>query len=60
MSEYRLTPATTLPSLAAQEAKEKRRKVLEAVWQRRRENYRNFRKKMQLQAANKSTIVHEL
>jgi len=50
MSEYHLTPPTTLPSLAVQEAKEKRRKVLEAVWKRRRENYRNFLKKMQLQA----------
>ena len=50
MSEYHLTPPPTLPSLAVREAKEKRRKVLEAVWQRRRENYRNFLKKMQLQA----------
>lgn len=50
MSEYRLTPPTILPSLAVQEAKAKRRKVLEAVRQRRRENYQNFLKKMQLQA----------
>jgi len=50
MSEYHLTPPTILPSLAVQEAKEKSRKVLEAVWQRRRETYRTFLKKMQLQA----------
>jgi len=37
MSDYHLTPPTTLSSLAVREAKEKRRKVLEAVWQRRRE-----------------------
>ena len=49
-SEYHLTPPTTLPPLAVQEAKEKRRQVLEAVRQRRHENYRNFLKKMQLQA----------
>jgi hypothetical protein len=41
-----------LPSLAVQEAKEKRRKVLEAVWQRRRENYQTFLNKMQLQAGD--------
>src|SRR5215467_2139577 len=35
MSNYHLQPRTTLPSLAAQEAKEKRRKQLEAVRQRR-------------------------
>jgi len=52
MSEYHLTSPTTLPSLAVREAKEKRRKVLEAVWQRRRETYRNFLKKMQLQASS--------
>ena len=52
MTDYHLTLPTTLPSLAVQEAKEKRRKVLEAVWQRRRENYRNFLKKMQLQASS--------
>jgi hypothetical protein len=42
------------------EAKEKRRKVLEAVRQRRKIIYQQFLKKMQLQAANKSTIVNGL
>jgi len=50
MTNYHLTPPTTLPSLAVREAKEKRRQVLEAVWQRRREKYRNYLKKMRLQA----------
>lgn len=48
MSEYHLTPATTLPSIAVQEVKEKRRQVLEAVWQRRRENYKRFMEKRRL------------
>jgi hypothetical protein len=52
MSEYRLTSATTLPSLAVREAKEKRRKVLEAVWQRRKIISAQFMKKRRLQAAN--------
>lgn len=52
MSEYHLTPATSFPSIAAQEAKEKRHQVLEAVWQRRRENYKRFMEKRRLQAAN--------
>ena len=58
MSDYHLTPPTILPSLAVQETKAKRRKVLEAVWQRRRENYRQFMEKRRLQAANNlATIV---
>ena len=52
MSEYHLTPPTTLPSLAVQEAKEKRRKVLDAVWQRRNIISTQFMKKRRLQAAN--------
>jgi hypothetical protein len=52
MSEYHLIPATTLPSLAVQKAKAKRRKVLEAVWQRRKIIYSQFMKKRRLQAAN--------
>jgi len=43
----------TLPSLAAQEAKEKRRRVLEKAIQTRRENYLRFmQRKRQLQADN--------
>jgi hypothetical protein len=42
MTAYNLKPPVTLPSLALLEAKEKRRKVLEAVRLRRREGYRQF------------------
>jgi hypothetical protein len=37
-------------STAVQEIREKRRKVLEAVRARRKEMYKRFQKKMQLQA----------
>jgi len=40
MTTYHLTPPTILPSLAVREAREKRRKVLEAAAQVRRANYR--------------------
>jgi hypothetical protein len=46
MTNYHLIPATTLPSLAVQEAKEKRRHVLEAVRQRRKIIYQRFRERM--------------
>jgi hypothetical protein len=52
MTDYHLTSPTILPSLAVQEAKEKRRKVLEAVWQRRKIIYAQFMKKHRLQASN--------
>src|SRR5690242_19115834 len=42
MTEYNLTPPTTLPSLAVLDAKEKRRKVLEAVRHRRKLIYARF------------------
>ncbi len=42
MTNYHLTPPTILPSLAIQEAKEKRRKVLEAVRARRKIIYQQF------------------
>jgi len=48
MTNYHLTPPTLLPSLAVQEAKEKRRKVLEAVRARRKIIYTRFRKKIQV------------
>ena len=58
MSEYHLTPPATFPSFAVQEAKEKRRKVLDAVRQRRRVNYLQFMKKRRLQAgSNLVTMV---
>ena len=50
MTNYHLTPPAILPSLAVQEAKEKRRKVLEKAAKVRRENYKRFYQKMQLQA----------
>ena len=57
MTDYHLTPPTTLPSLAVQEAKEKRRKVLEAVRARRKIIYSQFMKKRRLQAANDLVII---
>ena len=42
MSNYHLKPIIP-PSLLAQDAKEKRRKVLEAVRARRKEIYQRFR-----------------
>jgi hypothetical protein len=39
-----------IPRSFAQEKREKRRKVLEAVRARRKEIYKQFQKKMQLQA----------
>jgi len=62
MSEYHLTSPATLPSLAVREAKEKRRKVLEAARNTKRANYRLFmQKKCQLQAGsdmlNRSTCL---
>jgi hypothetical protein len=50
MANYHLTPPAMSPLLAVQEAKEKRRKVLEAVRKQRKINYSNFYKKMRLQA----------
>jgi hypothetical protein len=37
---------------AVREKKEARRKILEAIWQRRRENNRRFMEKRRLKAAN--------
>ena len=50
MSEYDLTPPATVPSVAVQEAREKRRRVLEAVRQRRKILYTLFHRKMQEQS----------
>jgi hypothetical protein len=49
MTNYHLTPPTILPSFAVQEAKEQRRRVLEAVRARRKIIYTRFKEKMQLQ-----------
>jgi hypothetical protein len=49
MSNYTFKPSNSL-SPFVQEKKEKRRKVLEAVRERRKEIYKRFQKKMQLQA----------
>jgi len=51
MSEYHLPPPPTLPSLAVLEAKERRRRVLEAAAKVRKENYKRFYQKIQAQAA---------
>jgi len=52
MTNYHLTSPATLPSLAVQEAKEKRRQVLEKAAQTRKANYLRFLKKRRLQAGN--------
>ncbi len=49
MSEYHL-PIKQLPLLAAQEVREKRKQVLEAVYERRRVIYSRFYKKIRLQS----------
>jgi hypothetical protein len=46
MTSYHLKPKNS-PSLFVQETKEKRRKVLEAVWERRKKNYQRLLKKRQ-------------
>jgi flagellar motility protein MotE (MotC chaperone) len=46
MTNYHLTPSAPLPSRAVQEAKEKRRKVLEAAAQTRKANYERFLRRM--------------
>jgi len=47
MTNYNLKPISP-PLLLAQQKKEARRKVLEAVRERRKEIYKSFLKKMQL------------
>jgi hypothetical protein len=49
MTQDNLKPLAILPALAVQEAKKKRRKVLEAVRARRKIIYQHFHKKMQAQ-----------
>jgi hypothetical protein len=46
MTAYNLKPPDTLSSLAWQEAREKRRKVLATVRERRRERYKQFLHKL--------------
>jgi hypothetical protein len=46
MTNYHLIPPVTLPSRAVQEAKEKRRKVLEAAAHTRKANYQRFLRRM--------------
>jgi flagellar motility protein MotE (MotC chaperone) len=46
MTNYHLTPAAPLPSQTVQEAKAKRRKVLEAAAQTRKANYQRFLQRM--------------
>jgi hypothetical protein len=46
MTNYHLTPPASLPSCAVQEAKEQRRKVLEAAERTRKANYQRFLQRM--------------
>ena len=46
MTNYHLTPPALLPSVAVQEAKAKRRKVLEAAERTRKANYQRFLQRM--------------
>ena len=58
MTQYNLTPPTILPSLVVREAREKRRKVLEAVSKVRRANYHRFaEKKRRLQASSDFDMI---
>ena len=59
MTTYNLKPIIP-PSLAAQEKKEARKKVLEAARARRKLNYQRFQKKRQLQASSESDTIAEL
>jgi hypothetical protein len=47
MTNYGLKPPLTLPSLAIQEAKEKRKQVLQGVWERRKIMYKKYQQKLQ-------------
>jgi hypothetical protein len=51
MTEYNFHEGT-VHRTSVNEAKEKRRKILEAVFERRRENYIRHLKKMQLKRAS--------
>jgi hypothetical protein len=51
MTNYNLK-AFIPPSVVAQQKKEARRKVLEAVWERRKENYKRFREKREAVASS--------
>jgi hypothetical protein len=54
MTNYNLK-AIIPRSLAVQQKREQRRKVLEAVWERRKKTYKRFQKKMQLR--NESDVL---
>ncbi len=60
MTEYKFT-STTEPPISSRsevkERKEKRKKQLAAVFQRRREIYKRYLKKLRLREANRKTIV---
>ncbi len=58
MTAYNLKPPETLPSLAWQEAKEKRKKLLAAVHRRRAVMYqRSYQKKRSLQSGDHLRII---
>lgn len=51
MTAYNLVPAQTVTK-GVKERKAARRKIIEAVWERRKELYHRFYKKMPLQAGS--------
>jgi len=60
MTNYKFTSTTEPPIFShaeVKEAKKKRRKLLEAVFQRRREIYKRYLKKLPLREASRKTIV---
>ncbi len=59
MTSYNLKPIIP-PSLAAKAKKEQHRKVLEAVRERRKEIYKRYLKKKQLQADSDIATIAEL
>ena len=59
MTNYHLTPPTTLPPLAAQEARNKRKAVLARAEAIRKANYRRFMEKMRI-ASNKDAGEGEI
>ena len=59
MTEYGFTHSRrmSLPSNTVQEKKEARRKLLEDVFQKRRENYLRWQKKMQLHTTDELDTI---
>jgi hypothetical protein len=58
MTEYHV-PYTTVLSQEVQERKKARRKLLEMIWQRRRERYIHFMRKKRRLQAEQNTNTYE-